>query len=736
MNKPIQFLHKQGLCVQLLSNNTIAVDIIYTLSDFPFDEVCTKILKYRYCGHHQTAYLSDFATFDIETTTYLMSIIDDEPQYNAFMYLWQFCIDDKVIMGRTWTEFMELLEKLRIGLGLSHGHYFIIYVHNLPFEFQFIRNFVSLTQVFSLEKRKVVKAIINDAFEFRCSYKLSNMSLKKFVSSTPGALYYKKDGDLDYSIIRTPTTPLNNEETVYCYNDVRGLREAVLHLLKSEHDTLASIPMTSTGYVRREFRTAFNKNPKNHYKFKELALDPFVYALLKTATRGGNCHCNPTMSGAIDDRNVFTDVSSYDMSSAYPAVMTQCKFPMTPFIKRANRMSIIDKYIEDGTHALIIDCVFYNLRIKGYSTIPYIAKAKTTKLYGDPSDDDKKVRIDNGRVIQAEVCAMVLTDIDWRIIKSQYNFDENVEILNLYSAKYDYLPLELREKVVDQYQNKCTLKFGDVYLYNKYKNKINADFGMMLTDICRREITYDPLHPDKHGNPFTLQPWDIEGSMAKYYKSRNSFLAYQWGVWVTAHCRNRLQKAIDKVGIDAIYCDTDSLKFLGDHSKDFEDLNNEILQEADACQLLTSCDVTEPDTSENPGKVHHYQLGIWEREKTYETFKSLGAKKYAYTYKYDKYGKPDPNLHITVAGLSKTKGGEWLTRHGGMAKFRADTIVPAGASGRTVSSYIDYREPYILLYNGEKILTGSAIAIYETSYTFSIKGEYAELLADLERTAL
>lgn len=737
LSKPIQFLHKQNFCVQTLSDNTIAVDRIYTLDDFPWEETCSKLLHYRYCGHNQTAYLSDFATFDIETTTYLMSIIDNDPHYNAFMYQWQFCIDNKVIMGRTWTEFTELLEKLRTGLGLSHNHYFVIYVHNLPFEFQFFRNFISLTQVFSLEKRKVVKCIVNDAFEFRCSYKLSNMSLQKFVSSTPGALYWKKKGDLDYSKIRTPSTSLTNEETAYCYNDVRGLREAILHLLKYEKDTLASIPMTSTGYVRREFRAAFNKNPRNHYKFKELALDPFLYALLKSATRGGNCHCNPTMSGATDERNVFTDVSSFDMSSAYPAVMTQCKFPMSPFMLRANKLSIIDKYIKDGTHALIIDCVFYNLRIKDIHTVPYIPKAKTTVLKCIHEDDDlKKIRIDNGRVIQAEVCGMVLTDIDWKIIKSQYSFDENVEILHLYSAKYDYLPLEMREKIIEQYTDKCMLKFGDPYLYTKYKNKINADFGMALTDICRREITYDPSHPDKNGNPFTLQPWDIEGSMARYYKSRNSFLAYQWGVWVTAHCRNRLQKAIDIVGIDAIYCDTDSLKFLGDHDADFDKLNQEILAEADACQLLTSCDVTEPDTSENPGKVHHYQLGIWEKEKTYETFKSLGAKKYAYTYKFDKYGNPDPNLHITVAGLSKTKGGEWLTKHGGMAKFRADTLIPAGSSGRTVSSYIDYKEPYTLLFQGEKILTGSAIAIYETSYTFSITSEYAELLADLERAAI
>ena len=698
---------------QTLSNGCEVTDIIYSVEDFPFEETAAKILKRKYCGRNQIAYLSDFGTFDIETTTYLMSIIDNEPKYNAFMYQWQFCIDDKVIMGRNWNEFLKLLEKLRQSLGLSHNHYFVIYVHNLPFEFQFFRNFVSLSNVFALERRKVVKCIVNDAFEFRCSYKLSNMSLQKFVSSTPGALYYKKGGDLDYKKIRTPSTILTNEELAYCYNDVRGLREAIQHLLVSEKDTLATIPMTSTGYVRREFRSAINKNPRNHYIFREMQLDPFKYALLKTATRGGNCHCNPSLSGAVDKRNVFSNVGSYDMSSAYPAVMTQCKFPMSPFMRRSNDVSIIDKYIKDGSHALLIDCVFYDIKIKTLSTVPYIAKAKCTKLWNQ--------RIDNGRVLSAEFCGMVMTDIDWKIIKSQYEFSR-VDILNLYSAKYDYLPLELREKVIEQYTNKCTLKFGDPYLYNKYKNKINADFGMMLTDICRREITYNALAKD---NPFSLEPWDIEGAMAKYYNSRNSFLSYQWGVWVTAHCRRRLQRAIDIVGDDSLYCDTDSLKFLGEHDDDFEKLNEEILNEADQCQLLTSCDVTDPK-----GKVHHYQLGIWEKEKTYATFKSLGAKKYAYTY-------PGSNdLHITVAGLSKAKGGAWLTEHGGMDKFCIETIIPAGASGRTVSSYIDYLKPFKLLFNGEEILTGSAIAIYETTYKFSITDEYAELLADLESVGI
>ena len=106
------------------------------------------------------------------------------------------------------------------------------------------------------------------------------------------------------------------------------------------------------------------------------------------------------------------------------------------------------------------------------------------------------------------------------------------------------------------------------------------------------------------------------------------------------------------------------------------------------------------------------------------------TKKYAYTY------EDDDNLHITVAGLSKAKGGAWLTTHGGMDRFRVDTIIPAGHSGRAVSSYIDHNKPYTLYFKSEKILTGSAIALYETSYTFSINDKYKELLADLERTGI
>ena len=725
-------------------DKTITVtEPIYTVEDFPYDDVFREVLDCRKNSSAHSHYLGDFATFDIESSTYIegykdvtrsMKIDPDAPsnpkhhktktyhevvpEYNAFMYIWQFCIADRVVMGRDWISFGQLLTKLQHGLELtSFGNHLVIYVHNLAYEFQFIRNFFTMSDVFAIDKRKVVKCTLNDVFELRCSYKLSNMSLDQFLKNSKGVQHYKKQGFLDYSILRTPSTVLSDEELSYCYNDVMGLREAIQSKLSLEHDTLSSIPLTSTGYVRREFRAASKENPKNYFIFKELQLNPRTYQLCKEAVRGGNCHANPHLSN-----QVWNNVFSYDMSSAYPAIMCQCKFPMSPFLKRRPSAEMLYSLLNDGKHALLMKVRFTNLEIKTTRTVAYISKSKCEGL--------RHPRSDNGRILETETCTMSITDIDFRIIEHQYTWEGEPEVLELYSSIYDYLPIELRNMIVEQYKSKCELKFGDEYLYSKFKNRINADFGMMLTDICRAEITYNPFVED---NPFTKDKKDdkdsINASLVKYYKSQNSFLTYQWGLWVTAHCRNRLQRAIDSVGVDMLYCDTDSCKFLTDfnnYKSIFDKLNADILAEAEECGVKTSCDVLNPETNE----MEHFQLGVWEKEQPYEQFKTMGAKKYA----YNQWSKKTKQVEfgITVAGLSKVSGAEYLREHGGMDAFNESTDVPPEFSGRTTAFYKDVVVPYYITINGEKIYTASAIALVPTSYTFSLESEYQQLLADLE----
>ena len=314
-------------------------------------------------------------------------------------------------------------------------------------------------------------------------------------------------------------------------------------------------------------------------------------------------------------------------------------------------------------------------------------------------------------MLEAEYVSMVITDIDYKIIKDTYKFTK-VDCRSCHCSKYDYLPDELRKLILKQYYDKTTLKGVDDYLYMKQKNKFNANFGCMLTDICQDEVVYH----EHSTTPFT---YEKEGSykaqLERYYSSRNSFLSYQHGVWVTSHCRARLQKAINALGYDMVYCDTDSVKFFDTLSNRelFVKLNDEIKQEIKDCGL--DC------TVEYKGKK--YTLGLWESDGDYKQFKSMGAKKYCYI--------DDEGFHITVAGLSKSKARKWLEENGGIDAFDVGTVVPKEHSGRTSAVYNDWEKVRILDIDGEKIEVGSNMVIQDATYKFTITEDYEDLLYNI-----
>lgn len=688
-----------------LDNNECIYEYNEVLLGTPvFDEIFTHLLNSGFADKSRKL-LGDFFTLDIETST-----VGKHTEYPiAFMYTCTIYIADKCIVFRRWKEYFKFISDLMTCLNLDDDMRLVCYIHNLPYEFQFMRTFMNVQNFFAVDKRKVVRCSDRNV-EYRCSYKLTNMGLDKLCQSIPGVTHYKQSGEeFNYDKLRTPKSTLTKKEWRYIYNDVAGLYEAISIKMKKDGHTLSTIPATSTGYVRRELRAEMKANPHNREIFYNIRLDKVLYALLRNGRRGGNTHCNPLWSNQL-----LEDLISKDMSSAYPAVMVQCKFPMSRFMPLKDP-SRFEDYLT-GEWAMVLEITFSDIKVKTMATIPYIAKGICTQLVNIDSD--------NGRVLKASKLSMVMTDIDYNIIKDTYTWDkENTIIRRAYISKYDYLPDELRRKIIKQYYEKTTLKDGDEYFYMKAKNNFNADFGCLLTDICRPRIMYCP---DSEEEPYKKEKVkDYSYKLNKYYESQSSFLSYQHGVWVTAHCRNRLQKAINYLKRAMVYCDTDSVKFFNIPSlvEGFEKLNDEIKQQIVECGI--DC------TVEYKGKK--YTLGLWETDAHYIQFKSMGAKKYAYIDNYEiikgKKVKVDHEVfHITVAGLSKSKARDYLITKGGMDAFHSGTLVPQDYSGRTTAIYNDWTKPKIIKIKGEEIEVGANLVISPTTYEFSLTEEYDDLL--------
>ena len=695
---------------------------IYNIDDFPYDMFKdSEIVSSKRCS-----YLNVPAAFDIETTTVedkFQKYHDDKKHYIGFMYVWQFCICDKVCFGRTWEEFQEFLDRLAEKLLLHTSKRLVIYVHYLAFEFQFMRNFIDVENVFARKKRVPLKIQANNSFEFRCSYFLSNMSLDKFIKNTPNAKFNKQSGDdFDYKKVRLPNTPLSDLEKSYCYCDVRGLCEAIQHLL--EEDTIATIPLTSTGFLRRDVRKAVLSNDENRKEIDRCKLTPKLYVLCKTAARGGNTHANAIYSNIIVD-----DSRSKDRKSSYPAEMIVDNYPITAFRNIRPTKDNFDNIVE--TKAVLMDITLYNVSLKHIAVIPYIALAKTTRC--------KQPRCDNGRIASAVELSMVCTDVDWKIIRSQYEFSD-IEIKEIWFAEYGKLNNEFRNLLMEFFLQKELLNpdknpNADKYIYAKFKNKINAFFGMMLTDICNPEIMYDPSADET----WTKGEIDLDYMLNKHYKSRSTFLTYQHGVWVTANARKRLQEPLDLIGDDAMYVDTDSVKYVGDHEEEFKLVNENWLAECENNDIKPYVEVY--------GKKIY--LGTWEDDGKYLEFTTMGAKKYAYTSVcetekekkesgYTMRGGDTIGFHITVAGLAKEKGAKFLVDKANkegkepIELFKRNTVVPKGSSGRTVAYYNDEKEPREIEINGTKIIVGSNIAVVDASYTFGISDDYYDYLCSID----
>ena len=200
---------------------------IWTTRNYDFSRLETipavKLRRGNNSGRSQTRYADLICAFDIETTRI-------EGIEQSVMYLWQFALGkEDCVIGRTWDDFKFFVAQLREHIPEKLK--LCTYVHNLSYEFQFLRGIFDfqIEDVFAVERRKVVKANLENILELRCSYILTNMSLAEATQKYD--VEHKKLKDFEYTEKRYPWTPLTDKEIEYGVNDVIGLVEVIDKLI-------------------------------------------------------------------------------------------------------------------------------------------------------------------------------------------------------------------------------------------------------------------------------------------------------------------------------------------------------------------------------------------------------------------------------------------------------------------------------------------------------------------------
>lgn len=666
--------------------------MIVTPEQFPLEWLYNRPLVKRKQGNQRTKkrvkYKDIITAFDIETTR----LIDIE---QSVMYVWQWQFDeDYTVVGRTWEQFAAFQRKIA---KILDDIVLVVFVHNLSYEFQFLRGIYQFSpdEVFAIKSRKVLKCNMYGCFEFRCSYIHSNMNLDTYTKKM-GVKHKKLTGTFDYEKIRYPWTELNNDELAYCIHDVQGLVEAIKIEMEHDGDNLYTFPLTSTGYVRRDAKKAMS-NVSFSFVRNQLP-DYEIYKMLREAFRGGNTHANRYYANYT-----LHNVHSADRSSSYPDVMCNCKFPISEFY-RLGDLSYKDvvKLIEKRNKALIMRVAITGIYLTRIDWgCPYLSISKCRHI--------ENALEDNGRILSAEYLETTLTDIDLRIVLQEYSFTD-IRFFDVASSRYGYLPSPLISTICQYYHYKTELKNvpGQELLYMKSKNKLNSLYGMCAQDPVKQSILF--INND-------FQEQNEEEAKLLLEHNKKAFLAYQWGVWVTAWARYRLEEGIILAHGDIenpnspqfVYCDTDSVKYLGDI--DLTVFNRQRITDSKRSGAYAT----------DPAGITHY-MGVYEKEHDMCEFRTLGAKKYVYRE------TPKDKLICTIAGVSKSLGGKELESHGGITAFREGfTFEEAGGLEAVYNDDIDK----VIDIDGHSLKITSNVVLKPSTYTLGLSADYKRLLTEV-----
>lgn len=386
---------------------------------------------------------------------------------------------DDVRFYRHTSETLTYIDNL-IEYGRAHDYVPIIAAYNLMFDMQTLM--LELAQSYAIKANAQTATSVytldlcvgdNVVCRFWDTFYLEMGGLRA-MGETCGLP--KAVGDWDYSLVRTPETPLTEEEKFYARRDVQVIPQYLQWLLRANHwltsDMLGCRVLTKTSLVRQMARREIGGRRVTLQGGKKITLqhafemtcnqefpkDYKSYALRKACFRGGL-----TFTSAKTASVVVDNVASLDVTSMHHAFINGRRLPVkfasapTDILQIACER-IVNTSLEDvllnyddpflmGLHVAVR---FVNLRLRentcfddwGIAICPRSKFVKTLQADTDYSNNERAKTQENsvrahgyvdsavnptyafGKLYRADECILHVNEIELWNVAQVYAFDE------------------------------------------------------------------------------------------------------------------------------------------------------------------------------------------------------------------------------------------------------------------------------------------------------------------------
>jgi len=381
---------------------------------------------------------------------------------------------------RLYRDYRGMLADIEEAIEEAHGDYIpIVCAYNLIFDMQPLMHELSQIYAMKTSAQSTTNAYTIDLVDGEKTllrfWDVSHLEPRGLWAMGEAAGLEKATGDWDYELVRTPETPLTEEELFYAKRDVQVIPAYLRYLLDTNNfvkeEDLGCRLLTKTSLVRLLGKRVIGEikihGRNRDYELKRLftmlckAEQPKTfhqYALRKACFRGGLTFTAANYASEIHRNVVSIDAVSMHHAHITGAMLwvdfskTICMMRFLDRVRKTSLEDILSRYDTPFPFAFHASVHVKNLRLKEGSLfarcgIGCLAEAKFASGYDPENEDDLRkivaeqiVRASGYRdtakplgdtevvyayskLMQAGEAVLFVNEIEWWIICQMYDFD-------------------------------------------------------------------------------------------------------------------------------------------------------------------------------------------------------------------------------------------------------------------------------------------------------------------------